>query len=110
LRTLAKEVRDHGAKLIVVYIPNYFEKTLNQPVPTFVADELIRLGAGLIDMTSEFNHIRSSVGSEYLQGADGHLSVAAHEMISQRIAKFIQNPHSWGGPVGDTGGESTQLQ
>lgn len=77
-----------GAKLIVVFIPLYFDTIKDAP------DELTEFarnkGYILVSMSDEFREMRAAGVSIPIAG-DGHLSEAAHEAIARRVEAAVRS-------------------
>lgn len=88
---LKQEVDTHRATLIIVYIPNYFQDPIPR-APRYVVEICQRENIKLIDMSDAFNKYAMSHNRELLFiPEDGHLSVAAHQLIAYQISNYIKN-------------------
>ncbi|OGO97590.1 MAG: hypothetical protein A3F41_06225 [Coxiella sp. RIFCSPHIGHO2_12_FULL_44_14] len=85
LNTLLSE---HHARLVVVYIPNYFLTTV-QPPPAYFVEILRRKAIPLIDMTADFQQA-SYQGIDIKVPNDGHLNAIGHQMIATRLYQLFQ--------------------
>jgi hypothetical protein len=77
MREMASTVESMGAKLLVVFIPTYYE-----PPPPELVKTITDLNLPFIDMTESFRAAKESV--PYLPN-DGHPSVAGHALIAKAI-------------------------
>lgn len=83
LREMERSATAIGAKLLVVYLPtNYYSAP--EALPRLIGD--IRL----LDLTQAFQRERDKGTNLYIVG-DGHPNRAAHELISQEIAKYVRD-------------------
>lgn len=83
LREMERSATAIGAKLLVVYLPtNYYSAP--EALARLVGD--IRL----LDLTQAFQRERDKGANLYIVG-DGHPNRAAHELISQEIAKYVRD-------------------
>ena len=83
LREMERSATAIGAKLLVVYLPtNYYSAP--EALPRLIGD--IRL----LDLTQAFQRERDKGINLYIVG-DGHPNRAAHELISQEIAKYVRD-------------------
>lgn len=83
LREMERSADEMGAELLVVYLPtNYYS-----------APEALRRVIGdirLLDLTEAFQREKARGANLYIVG-DGHPNQAAHQLISQEIAKYIRD-------------------
>lgn len=83
LREMNRSAEEMGAELLVVYLPtNYYSAP--EALPRVVGD--IRL----LDLTEAFQREKANGANLYIVG-DGHPNQAAHELISQEIAKYVRD-------------------
>lgn len=83
LHEMERSAFEIGAKLLVVYLPtNYYSAP--EGLQRVVGD--IRL----LDLTEAFQRERDKGENLYIVG-DGHPNRAAHELISQEIAKYVRD-------------------
>ena len=83
LREMERSAAEIGAKLLVVYLPtNYYSAP--EGLQRVIGD--IRL----LDLTEAFQREKAKGANLYIVG-DGHPNQAAHELISQEIAKYVRD-------------------
>ncbi len=91
LSTLARETQENGAKLVVVFLPDYQGKGPLAAVHSYVPEQLEASGSNLIDMTAEFSNIIIARGRQALMvPEDGHMSALAHRIIARKAAAIIE--------------------
>lgn len=83
LRRMAADVREQGARLIVVYIPDYTRGW--PPTPPEYAELARREGFTFIDTTDALRTLGDRVGVP----GDGHLSADAHAIIATVISASL---------------------
>ncbi|MDB5487262.1 MAG: hydrolase family protein [Reyranella sp.] len=83
LREMGRSANKIGAELLVVYLPtNYYSAP--EALQRVIGD--IRL----LDLTGAFQREKAKGANLYIVG-DGHPNQAAHELISQEIAKYVRD-------------------
>ena len=91
-RTVLKEMNDTakiaGAKLIVVFIPNYFAEEV-PAVPAVLSTWAVSAGITLINMAPVFARMKAA-GIPLAIPNDGHMTVAAHRAIADEIVKSVR--------------------
>ena len=75
--------------LIIVYIPNYLNPELMEPMPIELSTKLEKADIAVIDMYSQFKE-RLNSGLEIALVGDGHLNIETHKLIGETVAEFIQ--------------------
>lgn len=80
-----------GAKLIVLYIPDYFGEGREVVAPApYVVDAVARNGGALVDLTAELQQVKTRLGPNGVMiPGDGHLNVEMHDLISGRLAAAL---------------------
>lgn len=87
LTTYQAKFAQHGAKLIVIYLPNYFGNKV-AAMPNFMQEIANQHGIKIIDLTSDLQTAKNN-NIEIMIPNDGHLNQHAHNIIAQRVYEVI---------------------
>lgn len=83
-----------GARLIILYIPNYFE-TKVVPPPDYLVELTKQLNIGFVDMTHDLQDAIDDNPNSIQVPHDGHLNALGHELMARRLYEKILHgsPH-----------------
>jgi hypothetical protein len=77
-----------GARLIILYIPNYFE-TRVVPSPEYLVDLTKRLNIGFVDMTRDLQDAMDGDPNVIKVPHEGHLNALGHRLMARRLYERI---------------------
>lgn len=88
LRDFDAQIRAHGARLIIMYIPDYFGQRV-VPAPAHLVALASQLDAPFIDMTPDIQAAMDTDPDSIKVPNDGHLNERGHEMMAFRLQEII---------------------
>jgi lysophospholipase L1-like esterase len=90
LQTFNERVTAAGARLIILYVPDYFGPRV-VPAPEHLIQLARRLDVDFIDLTSDLQAELSSDPNSIKVPNDGHLNERGHELMARRLYESIEN-------------------
>jgi hypothetical protein len=82
-------VHGAGARLIILYIPNYFGPTVVPP-PEYLVALTKRLQIDFVDMTADLQHALDADPKSITVPNNGHLNEIGHDLMSRRLFETIR--------------------
>lgn len=90
MRELLNATKEIGARLFVLYIPDYFGDRVVPP-PDYLVRIAAELGIDFVDMTLAFQRQKEEEpGSLQIVEAGGHLTELGHELMARELAARIR--------------------
>lgn len=96
LSGIQKECAGIGARLFVVYLPDYLHPAKPIPdAPAWVAEAARREGFALVDMAPRLREMRAAGIELRVRPDDGHIAAAVHRAIAEEVARRLSrsSPH-----------------
>jgi len=89
LSRLNGEVAQHGGRLVILYIPNYFGAKVI-PAPAYLVETARELGVPIVDPTSALQAAKARAPDAIMIPGDGHLTPWANALVADLLAAEIR--------------------